>query len=146
LLKYSEIKPLFKKGDKTSISDYRPFSLITSFSKIIGKIIYKRLYSHLNISNILVKEQFGFRTNSSTEVAVYILINNILSSVHNKLLVGGLFCDLQRAFDCLNHEILLSNMRFYGILDIANQLIKSYLQDRYQRVLLNIENSKQIFF
>ena len=73
------------------------------------------------------------------------MINNILSLVHNKLLVGGLFCDFQRAFDCLNHEILLSNMRFYGILDIANKLIKSYLQDRYQRVLLNIENSNKYF-
>jgi len=103
------------------------------------------LYSHINISNILVKEQFGFRTNSSTEVATYILINNILSSVHNKLLVGGLFCDLQREFHCLNHEILLSNMRFYGILDITNKLIKSYLRDGYQRVLLNIENSNKYF-
>ena len=73
------------------------------------------------------------------------MINNILLSVHNKLLVGGLFCDLQRAFDCLNREILLSNMRFYGTWDIANNLIKSYLQDRYQRVLINNENSNKYF-
>ena len=77
-------------------------------------ITYIRLYDHTNINYILVKEQFDFRTNSSAETAAYILINNILSSLNNKLLVGGLFCDLQKAFYCLNNEIL-SKMRFYGI-------------------------------
>jgi hypothetical protein len=62
-LKFSEVKPLYKKGDKTQFSNYRPFSLLPTFSKIIEKIIYKRLYSHLNENNILVAEQFGFREN-----------------------------------------------------------------------------------
>jgi hypothetical protein len=66
--------------------------------KIIEKITFKRLYDHTNINNVLLKEQFGFKTNSSTEIAAYILINNILSSLNNKLLVGGLFCDLKKAF------------------------------------------------
>jgi hypothetical protein len=90
-----EIKPLLKKGDKTGISNYRPISLNTSFSKVIENIIYKGLCDHIIINNIFVKEQFVFRTNSSTEIATYILINNILSSLNNKLLVGGLFCVLQ---------------------------------------------------
>jgi len=94
-LQYLEIKSLLKKGDKTGISNYRPISLRTSFSKIIENIIYKGLCDHINIINILVKEQFGFRTNSSTEIAACILIYNVLSSLNNKLLVGGLFCDLQ---------------------------------------------------
>jgi hypothetical protein len=81
---------LFKKGDKTSISNYRPTSLLNSFSKIIEKIMCKRLYSNVNINTILVKEQFGFRTNSSIEIAGYILINNMLQTLNNKLLVGGL--------------------------------------------------------
>ena len=66
------------------------------------------------------------------------MINNILSSLNNKLSVGGLFCDLQKAFHSSNHEILLPKMRFYAISGVANKLIKSYLQDRYQRVLINI--------
>jgi len=94
-LKYSEIKSLLKKGDKTRISKYRPISLLTSLSKTIENILYKGLCEHININNIPVKEQFVFRTTSSTEIAAYILINNILSSLNNKLLVGGLFCDLQ---------------------------------------------------
>ena len=72
-----------------------------------------------------MKEQFGFRCNSSTEIAIYTLINNILSSLNNKIIVGGLFCDLQKAFDCVNHEILLSKMTFYGITGVANRLMDS---------------------
>jgi hypothetical protein len=60
-LKFSEVKPLYKKGDKSELSNYRPISLLPTFSKIIGKIIYKRLYFHLNNNNIMVSEQFGFR-------------------------------------------------------------------------------------
>jgi len=89
---------------------------------------------------VLVKEQFVFRTNSCTEISSYILISNILSSLNNKLLVSGLVCDLQRAFDHLNHE-KLSKMKFFGILGIANKLIKSDLQDMYQSILINSENS-----
>jgi hypothetical protein len=126
-LNYSEIKHLVKKGDKTSISNYRSISLAISFSKVIEKIIYKRVHDHININNILVKEQFVFKTNSSTEVATYTSINNIRSALDNKLLVGGLFCDLQKACDCLNHEILLSKIRFFGILGIANNFINRYI-------------------
>jgi hypothetical protein len=111
--------------------------LLPAFSKIFEKILYKRLYQHLNTNNILTKEQFGFRCNTSTETAIYALINNTVSSLNNKLMVGRLSCDLQKAFDCVNHDILLSKMKFYGITDIANKLIESYLRKRYQRVVIN---------
>jgi hypothetical protein len=132
--------PLFKKCDKSSISNYRLIFVLTPFTKVIGRIIYKRLYDHIYINNILVKEQFGFRTSLSIEIAAYILINNILSSLNNNYWL--LFCFVTcKKHLTLNHEILLSVLRFYGILGVANKLIKSYLQDRYQRVLINIENS-----
>jgi len=81
-LKFSEIKPMYKKGDKTLIANYRPISLLPVFSKIFEKVIYKRLCYHLTSNNILVKEQFDFRCNNSTETAIYTLINNILSSLN----------------------------------------------------------------
>jgi len=78
-LKYAIIKPVYKTGDKLVTTNYRPISLLTSFSKISEKLIYSRLYKHICTSttgnNILVKEEYGFRINSSTEVASYDVIN-----------------------------------------------------------------------
>jgi hypothetical protein len=68
----------------------------------------------------------------------------VLSSLDNKLYVGGLFCNLQKAFDCVNHEILISKLKFYGISGIANRLIKSYLLSRYQRVIVNDNNLNKL--
>jgi sarcosine oxidase/L-pipecolate oxidase len=80
-LKFSEIKPIYKKCDKTLITNYKPISLRPVFSKIVEKIIYKRLYHHLILNSILVKEQFGFRCNRSTEISIYTLIIYYHSSI-----------------------------------------------------------------
>jgi len=114
-LKYSEVQPLFKNGEKTKISNYRPISLLPSFSKIIEKIIYKRLNSYLIENNILANEQFSFKEKSTTDMATQALLNNIQLSLDKKKLVGGIFCDLQKAFDCVNHYILLKKIKYYGI-------------------------------
>ena len=90
----------------------------------------------------MAQEQYGFRTNSSTETASYNLINNILEALNNKLIVAGIFCDLTKAFDCVNHTVLLSKLEFYGIMGNAYNLLKSYLNDRYQRVVIKNINSK----
>jgi hypothetical protein len=87
-------------------------------------------------NNILAKEQYGFRNNTSTEKAIYQLTNNILKTLDNKNLVGGIFCDLTKAFDCVDYDILLGKLEFYGIKGSANNLIKSFLKDRYQRVVI----------
>jgi len=83
-LKFSEVRPLFKKGDKTELSNHRPIFLLTSSSKIIENIIYKRLYIYLNDYNILVVDQYGFREKLSTEKSTYTLLNNILSSLNRR--------------------------------------------------------------
>ena len=124
-LKFSEVKPLYKKGDKTEFSNYRPIPLLTLFSKITEKIIYKRLYCHLTNNNILVNEQLSFREKLSTKMAMYTLLNNVLSFLDKKNFVGGSFCDLQKAFDCVNRDILLARMKFYGISGKVNKLMRS---------------------
>jgi hypothetical protein len=109
------VKPIFKKGNKQEISNYRPISLLTSFSKIFEKLIYARLHAHIDTNNILVQEQYGFRTHSSTEQAAFTLINSILTAMNNNQMVGGIFCDLQKALNCVNYKILLEKLEFYGV-------------------------------
>jgi hypothetical protein len=93
-LKYSIVKPLFKNGDKENMTHYRPMFLLTSFSKVFEKIIYERFLQHIEINNILVEEQFGFRPSASTDKASYRLIEEILNALNNGMMVGGIFCDL----------------------------------------------------
>jgi hypothetical protein len=140
-LKFSEIIPIYKKGDKTLISNYRPMPCLPVFTIIFEKIIYKRLYYHLTLNNILIKEQFGFRCDTSTEIAIYTLINNVLSFLNDKKIVSGLFCDLKKAFDCVNYDILLLKIKLYGLTGTANKLMESYLRNRYQRVIINAHNN-----
>jgi hypothetical protein len=133
-LKFSQISPIFKKGKKTEISAYRPVSLLTSFSKIFERVIYNRLIQHAQVNNIITKDQYGFKENSSTELAIFKLTNQILTCINNKDAVCGIFCDVSKAFDTLNHEILISKLKYYGVTGIAGDLIKSYLSNRFQRV------------
>ena len=74
-----------------------------------------QLLEHLNKNNILAEEQFGFRTKSSADKAIYKLTNEILKALNSKCLIGGIFCDLEKAFDCVNHKILLLKLEFYGV-------------------------------
>ena len=91
--------------------------------------------------NILVKEQYGCRTNLKTDNAACHLINGILNALNNNLLIGGIFCDLEKAFDCVKHKILLTKLEFYGIIGNYYKLFESYLMDRYQRTVLCNENT-----
>jgi len=99
------IKSLFIKEDRTIISNFRPISLLTSSSKILEEVIYSRFYQHINQNNILVNKKQGFRSNSSTPKASYKLIIDILLAPNNKLTVGGIYCDLEKAFAYVNHDI-----------------------------------------
>jgi hypothetical protein len=103
------------------------------------------LYCHVTSNNILAAEKYGFRKNSSIETAAYNVTNNILEALNSNKWVGGIFCDLTKAFDYGNHNILLSKLEFYGITGRATNLIKSYLGDRYQRVRIKNKHLKQHF-
>ena len=116
--------------------NYRPVSVLTSFSKIFEKAIYNRILQHTKENNTIVSDQYGFKSNSSTEVAIFKLTNQILSYINNKSSVCGIFCDLTKAFDTVNHDILISKLEHYGTIGRTNKLIKSYLSNRYQRLTI----------
>jgi hypothetical protein len=140
-LKCAIVKPCFKKGTRQEITNYRPISLLTAFSKIFEKLMYIRLITHIESNNVLVNEQYGFRAHSSTEKAAFTLINKILTALNSRMIVGGIFCDLQKAFDCVNHTILMNKLEFYGITGKFKTLINSYLTGRQQRVILSNKSS-----
>jgi hypothetical protein len=136
-LKYSIIKPLYMKGDKTDPSNYGPISMLTSFSKVLEKALYNRLIEYLNNNNILNTQQSGFRKNLATEDAIFRLIHEILNALNSKIMVGSIFFDLAKAFDSVNHLLLIQKLPHYGIIGKYKLLLESYLTNRFQRVQLD---------
>jgi hypothetical protein len=109
-------------------------SLLTSFLKVFEKALYIRLTEHFNTNKLLVGKDFGFRKDIATEDAIFKLTNEILNALINKTMAGSIFCDLEKAFDSVNYDILLSKLLYYGISGKAKLLLDSYLQNRFQRV------------
>jgi len=124
------VKPLYKKGEEFDISHYRPISLLPIFAKTM----YSRLSQHLQANIILVPEQYACRKGMSTEDAAFKLTDGVLKSLSQKLYDGGIFCDLSKAFDSVNHEILLTMLHFYGIQGKTIDWFRSYLTKRKQKV------------
>jgi hypothetical protein len=122
------------------MSNYRPISILTLFSKIFEKVMQTRVLKHLTDHDTLSKEKYGFRTKLKTDNATYQLTDEILNALSNNLLIVGIFCDSEKTFDCVNHKILLSKTEFYGITGNHYKLYKSYLTNRYKRTLLSNEN------
>ena len=138
VLKISKVLPLYKdKGSSLDCSNYRPISLLSNINKIIEKLIHKRLYNFLSIHNCIYELQFGFRKNHSTTHALINLTEDIKNSLDNNIFTCGIFIDLQKAFDTVDHNILLNKLEHYGIRGKANEWFKSYLSNRKQYVSIN---------
>ena len=127
-LKIAKVIPVFKADDPTLFSNYRPISILPAFSKLFEKVMYNRLINFLNLHNILYSKQFGFRNNRSTALALIDLINNISSAIDRNETTLGIFLDLSKAFDTINHEILCQKLQHYGIQDTALAWIKRILR------------------
>ena len=132
LLKIGKITPVFKKGDPQNFGNYRPISTLPIFGKILEKLIYNRLHSFLTAMNVIYDKQFGFRKRHSTSHAINYSINKILSEIEMKNHVIGVFLDLSKAFDTIDHQKLLTKLEHYGIRGRCLDLLKSYLSDRTQ--------------
>jgi hypothetical protein len=132
--KIAKVTPIYKSKDKESFTNYRPISLLPSTSKILEKVIHKRVYYFLQQQNILYHSQYGFRPKHSTTNAVCEFISNTLNSLDNNQTTLGVFLDLSKAFDTIDHNILLHKLSHYGIRGIALDWFKSYLSNRKQYV------------
>ena len=129
--------PLFKKVCPQSASNYQPISLLSVFSKITEKVMYERLYGFLEKHEILYSLQFGFRASHSINHALVSLTEAIKNSLDNRKFGCGIFIDLQKAFDTVNHHILLMELEHYGIRGTTLNWFESYLSDRKQCVSVN---------
>jgi len=134
LLKIAKVRPVHKNGDKSEFTNYRPISVLPSFSKIFEKLMYNRLTDYLSKHCVLYKNQFGFRPNHSTSMAVIEMTNKITAALDNKQFAVGIFIDLSKAFDTLDHQILVHKLEHYGVRGTALDWFKSYLKNRCQFV------------
>ena len=134
-LKIAMVSPLYKTKDPMIFSNYRPIYLLSSFSKILEKLMSNRLSNFLNNCDILNKYQFGFRNNQSTYMALVILLENLHNALDKGEYAIGIFLDFQKAFNTVNHGILLDKLSHYGIRGPAYDGFSSYLNERYQSVV-----------
>ena len=146
VLKISKVVPVFKnKGSPLDISNYRPISLLSNIEKIFEKMMYSRLMSFLNRFDQIYTRQFGFRKAHSTVNTLINIVERIRKSLDKGEFACGVFVDLQKAFETVDHEILLSKLDHYGIRGIANDWFRSYLSNRSQFVVILNPKSKRKF-
>jgi hypothetical protein len=140
-MKTAKIVPIFKSGDPTEINNYRPISLLSSFGKILEKIVANKLTFFLETNSILSQYQFGFRANHSTVHPMMLLLNKLTAALNEKKHSIVIFCDLKKAFDTCDHDILLQKMYNIGIRNTELAWFSNYLKDRLQYVYINNASS-----
>ena len=133
-LKIAKVCPIFKSGARDSITNYRPISLLPSFSKVYEKALHDRLTSFLTANKIFVSNQFGFRKGHSTYMPIMDLYDKVTEAMQRKEFVLAVFLDLAKAFDTLDYSILCNKLHHYGVRGIALSLFRDYLTNRKQYV------------
>lgn len=153
-LKLATVKPLLKSGDPKNAVNYRPISILSTFSKVVERVFLNRLTSFLTTNGVLFQNQFGFRKNLSTLNAMFNFISNVASSLDTRMHSLGLFLDLSKAFDVVNHNLLLKKLAALGIRGVGYDWLSSYLLERRQVVeteftdssgCLRMQKSEELF-
>lgn len=142
-LKVGKISPIYKKDNPELLKNYRPVSTLPIFGKIFEKVIYERLYNFFVAQGLIASSQFGFRRGHSTSHALNHSITHITDSLRKKKHVVGIFIDLSKAFDTIDHRILLDKLNHYGIRGNAHKLLSSYLTKRVQYTSIFGEESSK---
>ena len=140
-LKIARVTPVYKANSKENFANYRPISVLPCFSKILEKLMYKRAITFLNKNNILSNNQYGFRAGHSTQQVVIELVDKLSQAIERNEYTVGLFLDLSKAFDTVNHHILLEKLEHYGFRGVALEWFKNYLTNRKQMVNYKSVNS-----
>jgi len=143
-LKLAKVIPLFKTENRKSVSNYRPISVLPVFSKVFEKLMHARLYEFFDINCLLNENQYGFRPKHSTYMALVKLIDKISQELDDKYYSVGIFLDLSKAFDTIDHSIVLDKLYCYGVRGIAYEWLKSYLSERSQYVNVNNVSSDRL--
>ena len=137
-LKIAKVVPIFKKNVQTDVKNYRPISVLPTISKIFENVMQTQLMEYFTSHNLLASQQYGFRSNRSTELATLKLIDRNVNCMNQNSCPINIYLDLSQAFDSLNYEILLFKLQYYGLQAKALLLLSSYLYERSQYV--QIEN------
>lgn len=136
-LKTAIVKPIHKSGDKLQVSNYRPMSILPTISKVFEKVVAAQLVEHLDYNAALHPLQFGFRKRYSTETECCYLTEEIKSNLDSGGVVGAVFLDLRKAFDAVNHELLIDKLTHFSISISTINWIQSFLSARQQCVSIN---------
>ena len=137
LLKIAKISPIYKKDDKTKLNNYRPISILPSISKIFEKVIFSQIDDHFQSNNLYYTNQYGFRSFHSTELATLELVDRLVFDMDKSKIPLNIYIDLSKAFDNVDHSILLTKLCHYGFRNTSLKLLESYLKNRKQYVEIN---------
>lgn len=143
ILKVAKVIPVYKKGDRLKVENYRPISLLSTLSKIIERVIFNRIMDFITKYEILHDAQHGFRKKKSTQTAIFSFLNKLYDNLDNGNKTIGLFMDLSKAFDLVDHELLLEKLNAYGMRGKINNLVRTYLTGRSQLVEIDKIRSQQ---